>query len=137
MLMEILELMLRHLAEILFDMSRMSTTLNVAVPVLEFLSSESQTNRSVLNEFFLISSSYFNSAEPFTESFIRQLHKHPIHVCVCNIIAIHESPQIRSLHGIVGTSCNCWLVLKVQAVMAKRFCAIHFKGFNNKCAEAI
>lgn len=39
MLMEILELMLRHLAEILFDMSRMSTTLNVAVPVLEFLSS--------------------------------------------------------------------------------------------------
>lgn len=40
MLMEILELMLRHLAEILFDMSRMSTTLNVAVPVLEFLSSK-------------------------------------------------------------------------------------------------
>lgn len=40
MLMEILDLMLRHLAEILFDMSRMSTTLNVAVPVLEFLSSK-------------------------------------------------------------------------------------------------
>lgn len=40
MLMEILELMLRHLAEILFEMSRMSTTLNVAVPVLEFLSSK-------------------------------------------------------------------------------------------------
>lgn len=40
MLMEILELILRHLADILFDMSRMSTTLNVAVPVLEFLSSK-------------------------------------------------------------------------------------------------
>lgn len=40
MLIEIQDLMLRHLAEILFDMSRMSTTLNVAVPVLEFLSSE-------------------------------------------------------------------------------------------------
>lgn len=40
MLMEMLELMLRHLADILLDMSRMSTTLNVAVPVLEFLSSK-------------------------------------------------------------------------------------------------
>lgn len=40
MLMEILELMQRHLADILSDMSRMSTTLNVAVPVLEFLSSK-------------------------------------------------------------------------------------------------
>lgn len=49
MLMEILELMLRHLPEILFDMSRMSTTLNVAVPVLEFLSSKCR----VLYTFFL------------------------------------------------------------------------------------
>lgn len=40
MLMEMSDLMLRHLAEILLDMSRMSTTLNVAVPVLEFLSSK-------------------------------------------------------------------------------------------------
>lgn len=40
MLLEMLELMLRHLADILLDMSKMSTTLNVAVPVLEFLSSK-------------------------------------------------------------------------------------------------
>lgn len=50
MLMEILELMLRHLAEILFDMSRMSTTLNVAVPVLEFLSSNYCFFRNFISE---------------------------------------------------------------------------------------
>lgn len=40
MLLEVLEIMLRHLPDILTDMSKMSTTLNVAVPVLEFLSSK-------------------------------------------------------------------------------------------------
>lgn len=40
MLLEMLELMLRHLPDILLEMSKMSTTLNVAVPVLEFLSSK-------------------------------------------------------------------------------------------------
>lgn len=40
MLLEVLEIMLRHLPDILLDMSKMSTTLNVAVPVLEFLSSK-------------------------------------------------------------------------------------------------
>lgn len=40
MLLEVPEIMLRHLPEILLEMSKMSTTLNVAVPVLEFLSSK-------------------------------------------------------------------------------------------------
>lgn len=51
MLMEILELMLRHLADILLDMSRMSTTLNVAVPVLEFLSSNCPLNLNIFDYF--------------------------------------------------------------------------------------
>lgn len=40
-LLEMPEMMLRHLPDILLEMSKMSTTLNVAVPVLEFLSSKS------------------------------------------------------------------------------------------------
>lgn len=39
MLLEMTEMMLRHLPEILLDLSKMSTTITVAVPVLEFLSS--------------------------------------------------------------------------------------------------
>lgn len=38
MLLEMPEMMLRHLPEVLLEMSKMSTTVNVAVPVLEFLS---------------------------------------------------------------------------------------------------
>lgn len=37
---EMPEMMLRHLPDILLEMSKMATTLNVAVPVLEFLSSK-------------------------------------------------------------------------------------------------
>lgn len=39
-LFEMPEVMLRHLPDILLEMSKMATTLNVAVPVLEFLSSK-------------------------------------------------------------------------------------------------
>lgn len=39
MLLEMPEVM-RHLAEVLLQMSKISTTVNVAVPVLEFLSSK-------------------------------------------------------------------------------------------------
>lgn len=39
-LLEMPDIMLRHLPEVLLEMSKMSTTLNVAVPVLEFLSSK-------------------------------------------------------------------------------------------------
>lgn len=42
MLLEMPEMMLRHLPDVLLEMSKMSTTVNVAVPVLEFLSSESR-----------------------------------------------------------------------------------------------
>lgn len=40
MLLEMPEMMLRHLPDVLLEMSKMSTTVNVAVPVLEFLSSK-------------------------------------------------------------------------------------------------
>lgn len=42
LLHEVLDSMLRHLPEILNDMSRMSTTLRIAVPLLEFLSTLSR-----------------------------------------------------------------------------------------------
>lgn len=40
MLLEMPDSMLRHLPDVLLEMSKMSTTVNVAVPVLEFLSSK-------------------------------------------------------------------------------------------------
>lgn len=40
MLLEMPEMMLRHLPDVLLEMSKMSTTGKVAVPVLEFLSSK-------------------------------------------------------------------------------------------------
>lgn len=39
MLLEMPEMMLRHLPDILLEISKVTTTINVAVPVLEFLSS--------------------------------------------------------------------------------------------------
>lgn len=48
MLMEVLDLMLRHLPDILLEMSRMSTTFKVAVPVLEFLSSKRSTKLNTI-----------------------------------------------------------------------------------------
>lgn len=49
-LLEMPEIMLRHLPDILLEMSKMSTTLNVAVPVLEFLSSKLQENVGETNK---------------------------------------------------------------------------------------
>lgn len=46
MLLEMPEMMLRHLPDVLLEMSKMSTTVNVAVPVLEFLSSECRKTTS-------------------------------------------------------------------------------------------
>lgn len=40
LLLEVPDIMLRNVPEVLLEMSKMSTTVNVAVPVLEFLSSK-------------------------------------------------------------------------------------------------
>lgn len=53
LLLEVPDIMLRSLPEVLLEMSKMSTTINVAVPVLEFLSSK-LAKQFTKNRYFIV-----------------------------------------------------------------------------------
>lgn len=113
LILEMPEALMRKLPDVLLQMSKMSDTNTVAIPVLEFLSRKLLIEFNIFRFLYYVISIWVHSSHPFVESSVYQLHAHAQYVCVCHIAALHEAASLRSLHRIAGSSCHRRLVPQV------------------------
>lgn len=112
MLLEIPDMIFRLVPDILLVLSKLSSTVQVAVPVLEFLSS-TRRHKCIISDKYSLITTCFSSTYSAPTSPLHKLHIQPVPVCVCSGVALHESLSLQSLHHLIGTPRHCRLVPEV------------------------
>lgn len=119
------DVMYKLLPEVLLKLSKISTTLHMAIPMLEFLSSNIFF-RLRWNEFIYII--WFSSSTHSTSQGVCIFCVRPILVCVCDCFAIHKSIQIQPLCGVTCASRDCRLVFQEPNAIQEQTCWLHHQG---------
>lgn len=127
--LEMRDAMNKLLSEVLLNLSKISATVYIAIPIIEFLSSEFPLvkDECTIEFFYLIcytnflNINFYFSSNQTSKSFC-QLYRRSIYVCICNTVAIYQSFQVQPLYGISGLPCNRCMVFEMQTSFSERFC---------------